>query len=111
LERACYQALIETGEAIFAVHGQLTRNHKLMSSIALRLVGNDYGSFAIGEFLAPSFSRATRSEGFRFLPPQSHPLVMNVKGASASGKSTMRPLQKQLAARLGVNWEDFAPIR
>ena len=35
---------------------------------------------------------------------------MNVKGASASGKSTMRPLQKQLAARLGVAWTDFALI-
>jgi hypothetical protein len=35
---------------------------------------------------------------------------MNVKGASASGKSTMRPLQKQLARGLGVNWEDFALI-
>ena len=35
---------------------------------------------------------------------------MNVKGASASGKSTMRPLQKQFAARLGVNWEHFALI-
>ena len=108
LERACYHALVETGEAIFAVHGQLTRDRKLMTSIALRLVGNDYGSFAIGEFLAPFFSKATRTEGFRFLPAQSHPLVMNVKGASASGKSTMRPLQKQLAARLGVNWEHFA---
>jgi hypothetical protein len=108
LERACYQALVETGEAIFAVHGQLTRDRRLVSSIALRLVGNDYGTFAIGEFLAPFFSKAARSEGFRLLPAQSHPLVMNVKGASASGKSTMRPLQKQLAARLGVNWEDFA---
>jgi hypothetical protein len=53
---------------------------------------------------------AARREGYRFLPAQSHPLVMNVKGASASGKSTMRPLQKGLAARLGVNWEDFALI-
>jgi hypothetical protein len=108
LERACYQALAETAEAIFAVHGQLTRDCKLMTSIALRLVGNDYGSFAIGEFLAPFFSNAARSEGYRFLPVQSHPLVMNVKGASASGKSTLRPLQKQLAARLGVSWEHFA---
>jgi hypothetical protein len=51
-----------------------------------------------------------QQEGYRFLPAQSRPVVMNVKGASASGKSTMRPLQKQLAQRLGVDWADFALI-
>jgi hypothetical protein len=109
-ERACYQALVTTAEATFAVHGRLTNNRGLMTSIALRLVCNDYGSFAVGEYLVPVFLNAARREGYRFLPAQSHPLVMNVKGASASGKSTMRPLQKQLAARLGVNWEHFALI-
>src|SRR5258707_4609031 len=35
---------------------------------------------------------------------------MNVKGPSASGKSTMRPVQKELATRFGVDWADFALI-
>ena len=35
---------------------------------------------------------------------------MNTKGASAAGKSTMRPEQKMLARRIGVNWNDFALI-
>jgi hypothetical protein len=109
-ERTCYQALVTAGEAIFAVHGRLTNDRKLITSIALRLVCNDYGSFAVGEYLAPLFRNAAHREGYCFLPAQSHPLVMNVKGASASGKSTMRPLQKQLASRLGVNWEHFALI-
>jgi hypothetical protein len=109
-ERTCYQALVTAGEAIFAVHGRLTNDRKLITSIALRLVCNDYGSFAVGEYLAPLFRNAARREGYCFLPAQSHPLVMNVKGASASGKSTMRPLQKQLVSRLGVNWEHFALI-
>jgi hypothetical protein len=109
-ERACCQALVATAEAIFKVHGRLPNDRKLVTSIALRLVCNDYGSLAIGEHLAPVVVNAARCEGYRFLPAQSHPLVMNVKGASASGKSTLRPLQKQLAARLGVSWEDFALI-
>jgi hypothetical protein len=109
-ERACCQALAATAEAIFRVHGRLPNDRKLITSIALRLVCNDYGSVAIGEYLAPLVANAVCCEGYRFLPVQSRPVVMNVKGASASGKSTMRPLQKQLAARLGVNWEDFALI-
>jgi hypothetical protein len=49
-------------------------------------------------------------EGFRPLPPQEKPIVMNVKGASASGKSTMRPLQRELAERLKSPWQEFALI-
>jgi hypothetical protein len=108
--RTCYQALVTTAEAVFAAHGRLPNDRKLMTSIALRLVCNDYGSLAVGEYLAPLLVHAAHCEGYRFLPAQPHPLVMNVKGASASGKSTMRPLQKQLAARLGVKWADFALI-
>ena len=37
-------------------------------------------------------------------------MIMNTKGPSASGKSTLRPLQKQLASAIGVNWSDFALI-
>jgi hypothetical protein len=110
LERACYQALVTTADAIFARRGRLPNDHKLITSIALRLVCNDYGSMIIGEALEPIFRFAARQESYRFLPAQSYPIVMNVKGASASGKSTMRPLQKQLALRLGVDWADFALI-
>jgi hypothetical protein len=35
---------------------------------------------------------------------------MNTKGASAAGKSTMRPEQEMLAQRIGVDWRDFALI-
>jgi len=44
------------------------------------------------------------------LSPQERPVIMNVKGASASGKSTMRPLQRALARKLGFPWENFALI-
>jgi hypothetical protein len=110
LERACYQALVTTADAICTRRGRLTNNHKLTTSIATRLVCNDYGSMRIGEVLDPIFRLGALHEGYRFLPAQSNPIVMNVKGASASGKSTMRPLQKQLALRLGVDWADFALI-
>jgi hypothetical protein len=109
-ERACYQALVTTADAIFTRRGRLTKDRKLVTSIALRLLCNEYGSLIIGEFLEPLFRFAVLQEGYRFLPAQSRPIVMNVKGASASGKSTMRPLQKQLALRLGVDWADFALI-
>jgi len=35
---------------------------------------------------------------------------MNTKGPSASGKSTLRPLQRKLAGDIGVSWSEFALI-
>lgn len=109
-ERSCWQALVAAAEAIFAVHGRLLHDRKLIAELALRLFCGDYGSRAIGERLAPLVAAAAAREGYRLLPRQSSPVVMNVKGASASGKSTLRPLQKRLARDLGVAWQDFALI-
>src|SRR5262249_53212957 len=97
-------------EAIFSQHGYLTSSRSLVTAIALRLFCNDYGSVVIGEFLESLVHLAARQEDYRLLPAQSQPTVMNVKGASAAGKSSMRPLQKQLAQRLGIAWSDFALI-
>ena len=67
---------------------------------------NDYGSEVIGEAIQPFLQEAAAREGYRLLSPQAHPVVMNVKGASASGKSTMRPLQRALAEKLHLPWSD-----
>jgi hypothetical protein len=71
---------------------------------------NGYGSEFIGRLLEPMIARAAESEPFALLPPQEQPVVMNTKGASASGKSTLRPRQRQLAADIGVEWSEFAII-
>jgi len=109
-ERSCCQALVAAAEAIFAVHGRLLHDRRLMIEVALRLFCNDYGSRVVGEHLTPLVVSAVDREGFRLLPRQPSPVVMNVKGASAAGKSTLRPLQKKLAREIGVAWEDFALI-
>jgi hypothetical protein len=109
-ERACRHALLTTTEAVFITHDRIVNDPDLIASVALRLVCNDYGSCVLGTFLDHVLRGAARHEGYRPLPAQTHPIVMNVKGASASGKSTMRPLQKELARKLGVDWEDFALI-
>ena len=82
----------------------------LVVDLSLRLVMNDYGSREIGRIIRPMFNNAVTKEGYRFLPAQSHPIVMNTKGASASGKSTIRPQQRRLAEKMNVKWEDFALI-
>jgi hypothetical protein len=81
-----------------------------LARVATDLACNEYGSEDIGSLIEPYVQRGAGIEGFRCLPVQHKPVVMNTKGASAAGKSTLRPLQRALAARIGVSWQDFALI-
>jgi hypothetical protein len=110
LEAACLYALSRIATAVMAQRGRLPASRELLAELAVTLVCNDYGSEVIGEAIEPFIQEAVLREGYRPLPPQERPVVMNVKGASASGKSTMRPLQRILARKLGFPWEEFALI-
>jgi hypothetical protein len=110
LDRSCFGALNRMATAIVARRGRLIADERLLTDLALTLVCNDLGSEVLGDALAPLIAEAVAREGYRPLSPQDRPVIMNVKGASASGKSTMRPLQRMLAKQLGFPWENFALI-
>ena len=110
LRAACFAALHRVATAVIAQHGQLLGDKALLGELAVTLFGNNFGSETIGEAILPLVQEAVAAEGYRFLPRQRKPVVMNVKGASASGKSTMRPRQKTLAGKLNFPWQEFALI-
>jgi len=110
LDESCFHALSRIATAIISRRGRLFGDNELLTELAVTLVCNDYGSEVIGDAIDPFFQEAVAREGYRPLPPQQRPVVMNVKGASASGKSTMRPLQRSLAKKLNLPWEEFALI-
>lgn len=109
-ERAACAALARVAGAMHARHGRLWGDRALLAAVATDLACNDHGSEAIGRLIEPHVRRAADAEGFRLLPVQAQPVVMNTKGASAAGKSTLRPLQRALAARIGISWDDFALV-
>src|SRR5262249_60240093 len=100
LEEACFAALYKVATAVVSQHGRLFGDNALLSELAVTLVCNDYGSKVIGDAILPFVQEAIASEGYRALPPHKKPVVMNVKGASASGNSSMRPLQNTLPRHL-----------
>lgn len=110
LDLACLESLIAIVGGIVAQRGSLLADIDVVIRLASILVSNSYGSRCIGKLINPILVEAAELEGFRLLPYQREPFVMNVKGASAAGKSTIRPLQRELASRLGVPWEDFALV-
>ena len=107
---AACRALSRIASALVVRHGSIWGSRETIAGLALDLACNGYGSEFIGRLLEPMIARAVESEPFALLPPQEQPVVMNTKGASASGKSTLRPRQRQLAADIGVEWSEFAII-
>jgi hypothetical protein len=110
LQARCFAALHKVATAVISQHGRLLGHSDLLRELAVTLLCNDFGSEAIGEAILPLVQKAVACEGYRSLPREEKPIVMNVKGAPASGKSTMRPLQKMLAGKLNLPWVDFALI-
>jgi hypothetical protein len=104
------RALAKVVSALLVRHGRVWAGRELIASLAADLACNNRGGDEIGRLLEPRLLEAAEREGYKLLPPQEAPLVMNTKGASASGKSTLRPLQRKLAGVIGVDWSDFALI-
>ena len=110
LPQAVFRSLAKLAGAIVAKHGRLIGDKDLLVLVATGLVCNEYGSQLIGAKISPLIQQAADRENLILLPVQKEPVVINVKGASASGKSTMRPAQKKQVEKLGLNWQDFALI-
>lgn len=110
LMRACFEALVKSVGSIIGHRGRMLPDHELVSRIVVNQVMNTHGGTIVDRMIDSVWNEAIEKEGYRLLPAQSQPVVMNVKGASASGKSTIRPQQRRLAQKLDIPWEDFALI-
>jgi hypothetical protein len=110
VQRAAYRALERIASALLIRHDRIWGSRELIASLVTDFACNRAGSDAIGALVAPCIAEAAANEGYKLLPSKEHPVVMNTKGASAAGKSTLRPLQKKLAAEIGVDWTEFALI-
>jgi hypothetical protein len=110
LRASTYRSLARVLSAVLVRHGRLWGGRELLATLAVDMTCNESASEAIGRLLEPWIREAVRAEHYLRLAPQSHPVVMNTKGASASGKSTLRPLQRRLVGELGIDWRGFALI-
>jgi hypothetical protein len=108
--RATYRALASVVSALLVRHGRLWGLRDIVAALVTDLACNEAGSEAIGALVDPWVLEGAKREGYRILPRQERPVVMNTKGPSASGKSSLRPLQRRLAAEIGVSWDDFSLV-
>jgi hypothetical protein len=110
VEEAAKRAVSKVISALLVRHGRVWGDRDVLARLATNIACDGLGSDAIGRLIEPWLTAAALREGYRLLPRQDTPVVMNTKGPSASGKSTLRPLQRRLAAEIGVEWSEFALI-
>ena len=108
--RIVLRALARVLSGLFTTNGRAWGTRDLILRLARDRAVNVLGSEAVGRAIEPLLLKAAQVEGYGLLPAQDRPIVINTKGASASGKSTLRPLQKRLAGDIGARWSDFALI-
>ncbi len=108
--KAAFRALARVLSALLIRHGRVWAGRELVGSLATDIATNSFASDEIGRIVDSALGEAAQAEGYTLLPRQERPVVMNTKGASASGKSTLRPLQKALAGEIRVRWSEFALI-
>jgi hypothetical protein len=110
LGRLVHRTLGRVLASLFNEHGQAWGTPELIARLATDIACNTYGSDAIGAFIEPLLAAAAAAEGYELLPTQQQPVVINTKGPSAAGKSSLRPLQQRLTGEIGLRWADFALI-
>ena len=109
-DRIGLRALLRIAAVARAKLGGLAAQHELVRRLAHRMALNELASDAIGEVVGQQIHGLAARLGFVLLPAQPQPVVLNTKGSSASGKSTLRLQQRELVRRMGLAWEDFAVI-
>lgn len=109
MERSVYKSLYKVTSALMMRHNRICNDRSLIASLASAMVCNEYGSEVLGRMAEPYIWQGISAEGYPVIPPTDHPVVITLKGASASGKSSLREAIKK-APSLYLDSEDAQQI-
>lgn len=109
-ERAIYKSLYRVFGTLASTHGYVGTDRQLLTELVIRHVCNNYGSRIIGEQIGQCLEQAISEQGYIRTRQAEAPLLISLKGASAAGKSSLRPMLKQIMAYQGIGETDYATI-
>jgi len=105
-----YKSLYVVLSAIATHRGRLPNDRALLQTLITNHMSNDYGSRFIGHKLAPLMETAIVEQGYERVQNANKPVLISLKGASAAGKSTLRPLLQEDMVEHGLDSQNFAII-
>lgn len=110
LGQAVYKSLYRILGAILARRGRVAAEPALLARMVARHVGNTHGSALLGRHIAPWVEAAIGREGYARVVERAAPVLISLKGASAAGKSSLRPMLRTVMRELGMEPEGYATI-
>ena len=110
LDRAIYRSLHRVLGSIAGARGYLGRDSAFLTKLACNHVCNSQGSKMIGAKIAPWVSQAAEKEGYSLIPNADTPILISLKGASAAGKSSLRPMLKKMMSEQGIQPDGYGTI-
>lgn len=108
--REVFRSLYRIYSAASGAGSCIGSNHELLAKLATVHVCNRYGSQLIGDLITPLIEQAIESEGFVRARKHAAPILISLKGASAAGKSSLRPMLKDLMHDQGIVKEGYVTI-
>lgn len=110
LRRAVFKSLYRVLGAMAGKRGRVGADRDLLAALVSRHVCNSQGSLLIGQLVAPLVDAAIEREGYARVATRAKPVLISLKGASAAGKSSLRPMLKQVMEEQGIASDGYATI-
>jgi len=110
LQQAVFKSLYRVLGSIASTHGYVITDQTLLEQLVTRHVCNNYGSRLIRRAISSSIDEAIQQQGYSRLPCAEKPILLSLKGASAAGKSTSRPMLKTIMGEKGIQPDNYGTI-
>ncbi len=110
IERAIYRSLYRVLGSILNHRGFIGNDTKFLTKVCSIHTCNYLGSRLVGRKVASLIEQAITNEAYRLIPDAKKPILISLKGASAAGKSYLRPVLRKKMLELGIESDGYGTI-
>jgi hypothetical protein len=110
LEAAMFRSLYRVLGSIVSKRGYLGKDQKMLVDLIASHVCSRYGSRLIGRQIDPWVQQAVETEAYALIPDAQNPIIISLKGTSAAGKSSLRPMLGKMINKLGIEDDGYGTI-
>jgi len=110
LSAAVYRSLYRVLGSIATTRGFIGNDPVYLRDICVRHACNYLGSREIGAKVGLLVNAAIDAEGYDRIADADKPILLSLKGASAAGKSSLRPMLSEMMSQLGIDEQGYGTI-
>jgi thymidylate kinase len=110
LSAAVFRSLYRILGSIATTRGFIGNDPDYLRDICVRHACNYLGSREIGRKVGALVDKAIEAEGYARIADAENPVLISLKGASAAGKSSLRPMLSEMMTHLGIEDHGYGTI-